>query len=333
MYEPNNMHAPRDTSLRRHIGIITLVVIVLLGSLCFYLYKFTSILGPFSSMWEGQTATETFTAPLILSLPDPVKDENGIPYSGTVLYDPASSTYSYIATEDEGLVTPVAPDAFSSSDTRYLALRAGASSNEFAIYDSSTLAPVRSVKDLAPGQTITTAVWSPSASTFAYLVAGVDSPTMFVEHVDEPVRAESFGFDIPLGFSPDSSKVLVRGTSGVGTLRLSDHAFVPVVGADFSEETRLMLSPSGEYVIALSGGALQWYAIDWDMAALNLLGTAPLSSEVVDAVFMPDGSLLVREKGSTTGSLYAYEGEKGIVPSSVKLSLPAGARILHVGSR
>src|SRR5690348_5914767 len=113
--------------------------------------------------------TKSATGSFVLSLNETITDAQGIPYSGTVQYDSASHTYSYIATEDASLVTPVGPGAFSSG-THYLAIRLGTDSNEFVVYDYATLSPVRVVRDLPIGEVVTSATWSPNGQTFAYLV-------------------------------------------------------------------------------------------------------------------------------------------------------------------
>lgn len=282
---------------------------------------------PDFSRLQTQAATGSF----IISLNDTVKDADGIPYSGTVLYNPASGEYSYISTQDEGTVAPVSPSAFSSG-TNYLAVRTGASTtHELVLYDYQTLSPVRVIKELSLGEAIQSAVWSTDGKTFAYLPAGVPSPELMIDSVEPSAPARSLGFYIPVGFSPDGTKLLSRGTSTPLILSAADGSRTQVSGIAPPDLTAwMMTSPSGKYVVIASGKTAQWYAINWDKGSFSLLGTVPLKSEH-DMVFAPDDSLIVREEGSSLAKVYAYRSEEGVtLVSSLKLQLPKGSRLLHI---
>jgi hypothetical protein len=276
--------------------------------------------------------TQAATGPFIISLNDTVKDAQGIPYSGTVLYNSVSGAYSYIATQDEGTVAPVSPSAFSSG-TYYLAVRTGASTtHELVLYDYQTLSLVRVIKELSLGEAIQSAVWAPDGKTFAYLPAGVPSPELMIDSVVPSASARALGFYIPVGFSPDGMKLLSRGTSTPLILSAADGTRTQVSGIAPPEPTAwMMTSHSGKYVVIASGKEAQWYAINWDAASFDLLGTVTLTSDTHDMLFAPDDSLIVRQEGSDVAKVYAYDADKGVkLASSIKLQLPKGSHLLHI---
>lgn len=334
---PENYHMEREgffSRNRREILLILALIILILVAIWVYRSPyFNKIRNPKGNQ-QALTTDQSFPYSLILSLSSTVKDDQGIPYSGTVLYDPKALAYSYIATQDKGLVTPIGPSAFSSG-AQYLALRANGDSNDFALYDTETLALARVIKNLPIGATVTSAIWSSDGQTFAYFLTGVPIPALIIDHVNPAITTVSPGADFPIGFSPDGSKILTRGRSVPAIINISDRSHRDVSGiGENTPETKFILSPSKEYLLAISSMSIQWYGVDWDAAALTSLGTVPATSNTTDATFAPDDSLIVKEQGNDMAQEYSYEMGQGVkLHASYKLSLPEGASILHVMSK
>jgi len=270
---------------------------------------------------------------VILFLEDTVTDAQGIPYAGTVLYEPTSEKFSYIATGDPGQVTPVGPGAFSSG-TYFLAMRTTPDSNEFVLYDYATLSPVRVIQSLESGRSIAWAIWSPDGKTFAYSPGGALLPPLTVESADSATDMTWFLAPYPLGFSPDGSKIMVRGEQGLSIMSAADGSLTQVSGISaVGLQTKIVFAPSGNSLAIVSDTGAEWYIIDWEAATLSHAGTVPFASNTADIIFTPDDSLLVWKKGGGRALTYSYEPGKGVKKEAVlKLPLPEGARILHVVS-
>jgi len=311
-------------------GVWLVVALAIIVGVCWYFFGRSTF-----PLAETKAATGTF----IISLTDTTTDAQGIPYRGAVLFDPASGAYSYIATHDKGTVTPVDASSFSSG-TNYLAIRTGSSTtNELVLYDYKTLSPERVIRELSLKTTVQSAAWSPDGKIFAYLVAGAGSPTLFVSSVTATAAPKSFGYDIPVGFSPDGTKLLTRGTSVPVILSTTDGVRTQTTGMISLDATVwMMVSPSGKYVVAASGKTAHWYVLDWKTGKFSSLGTIALGADDHNMLFSPDDSLIVARKGSDTARVYSYHPGKGFIgkrvvnDSSVRLSLPDGARLLHAAS-
>lgn len=265
----------------------------------------------------------------VLFLSETITDAQGFPYLGAVLYDVASASYSYIATNDEGLITPVGPSAFS-ADTQYLAIRHGEESNDLVVYDRATLSLVAVVESLAIGETVSATVWAPDGSTFAYAVVGGESPALMTADTEEVSPTQSAWFGTPIGFSPDSSKLLIHATPAPIMVNLADDTGMQTSGIEVNDETELVLSPSGEYLVAISNGTAEWFAVDWNASAVSSLEKVALKADPTDVLFTSDDTLAVRSEGSDALRTYTYAPETGVESTSVKLLLPEGSRILRV---
>lgn len=307
----------------RNLGALTLIAVVVAIVVCALWYW----LVPSSFPLGARDASGSY----VLLLNKTVNDAQGLPYVGAVLYDAASGSYSYIATNDEGAVTPVGPSAF--SGTQYLAVRSGAESNDVVVYDRAMLSLVRVVQASSLGETISSAVWAPDGQTFAYLVIGGESPALMTAAVAESSPEKSPWFGEPLGFSPDSSKLLVHVTPAPIMVNLADNAGMQTSGITVEEGADLILSPSGKYLVAISNTTAEWYAVDWNTATLTALGRTTLKAAAADVLFASDDTLAVRAEGSDVLRTYTYAEDRGVKKgSSLKLSLPEGARVLSIAS-
>jgi len=271
---------------------------------------------------------------LILSLDAPIKDSQGLPYSGVVRYEPTRDVYSYIATSDSGTITPIGPGAFSSG-TNYLATRMNASSTDLVLYDRATLSPVRVVERLAFNTPVLFAGWSADSSTFGYVTAGDATPTLIVEDADSASRTEVAVPGLPIGLSPDGGKVLVQGTPMLSMVSVADGERTTTTGTAFiNSKTRFLLSPSGQFLITLSDTEIAWYAVDWEEGAISSVGKIATGGDIHDAAFLQNDTLLIRDSRSDQIThVYAYQAGKGMVlVDSFGLILPEGAHILQVVS-
>jgi WD40 repeat protein len=317
--------------LKAIMVFIPLVIILLIG-LSLYMRVFVPEPQP-----PLVQKPEPFVHPLILSLGAPVEDSEGIPYSGTVQYNPVTEMYSYIAIEDEGLVTPISPDAFAPR-SNYLAMRANDEGIDLLIYDSKTLAPVRTVDNFDFGGIVTHAVWSPDGKRFAYRLVGVERPGLMIESFDEASDSGTPGFDRPIGFSPDGTGLLTRGVNtpviiDIVDLGKNEYKYRETAGvASDNPETVFLLSPSGNLLASISSMEINLYLVDWDSATFGLLSTVNESNDINDALFASDDLLMIHKDDVNEIVTYAYTGsESGDLQKTVySLSLPDQARILRV---
>lgn len=94
-----------ETNTPAHIANRRLVYLILVLGLCIIM---AATFFWFHSREEQTSATQPtpvtlvpFSSNLVLSLTAPVKDTEGIPYSGLVHFDPDTNRYSYLASSDE----------------------------------------------------------------------------------------------------------------------------------------------------------------------------------------------------------------------------------------
>lgn len=279
------------------------------------------------------TETLAFTHPLILLLAEPIKDKEGIPYSGTVLYNPVTQTFSYIATDEEGQVAPIGSGSFSLYGT-YLAMRSGSSTSDFILYDSSTLSPRQFIRSFETGAQVTDAVWSPDGKRFAYLVVDAANSELLIEELNSTTNPVTFGSEEPVGFSPDGTMLLTRGTSTLSVIEVGEDTdmFVleqGIISNDLQPE--LLLSPSGQYLVAVSSTSTEWFVVDWDRVEFSSAGKIPHTINTEEVVFAPDDSLIMREQGSNIVKVYSYAKDTDkILITNFSLSLPEEGRLLKV---
>lgn len=279
---------------------------------------------------ETPEQVEPFSHAVVLQLTEPVIDKEGLPYTGTVRYNPVSETYSYIAIEDGGVATPIGPEAFSPSSSVYLAMQG----SDLVLFDSVTLLPVRDIQSFEIGTLPSRVAWSPDGSKIAYLVVGVPIPALMIEDVDSTGEPSSPGADIPLGFSPDGTKILTRGTSTPMLIGLGEDAFTYTLTSGVATDdpqTKLILSPSGQYLVSIRETVAEWYEVDWDKASFTSLGTVSLPPDAIDVLFTYDDSLLTRKGGEDTVDIYSYDTNTAeIAGTTFSLSLPDNSHIIHV---
>jgi hypothetical protein len=94
-------------------------------------------------------------------------------------------------------------------------------------------------------------------------------------------------------------------------------------------KARLMLSPDGNSLVTVSETQVDWYAVDWENAVLQLVAEKVSPTKISDAVFNRDSSLLVREEGTKLVRLYGFSGGS-LIENFATLSLPDNVHILHV---
>lgn len=330
---PNAQSNQKRFFPRKRVGILLLILVVL-GIAAFAIYKWTPFFHTSANKEHKFVTPQAFTQKLVLSLDAPIKDKEGIPYSGTVLYDPTTEKYSYIATEDKGHVTPLGLSAFSSGSD-YLALRAGDSSTDFVVYDRSMLAPVRTVKQVSSGSTVSSIAWSNDGKQFAYVSnEPAAAPQLVVENVDASIPAKKLKPSLPIGFSPDGTKILAQSTPMLSAINLADGSVSQMSGAAFANpDTKFMLSPGGNYLITLSEKQIDLYSVSWDNGTLQLMGQIPLKDSLADAVFSGENELLIRENGSDIMYGYGIQNGQVIFNDTKTLALPENAHILHVLSQ
>lgn len=304
--------------------IVVVSILVLLAAFLYTRYAANDEVEP------QRVALTTFTKPLILSLSTSVTDAAGIPFSGMVRFDSQTQTYSNIANTDEGIIQPLGSGAFNESG-QYLAMRNTASSSDLVIYDPITLATKRVVTSIESGSLVGTALWSQNAEKFAYFLIGTTGANLLVENTDgtnQTILASNY----PIGFSPDASKLLVRGVPELRMIDIATKEIVPTTGTAFVDmESNFELSRSGEYLVAYTEKQIDWYTVDWNTYQIIHQGSIPTSAEFTEVLFTFDNTLVVRTSGSDLMFVYEYKAGEGVVQKSISsVQLPAGADIFKV---
>jgi hypothetical protein len=295
-------------------------------------YFYGTVFYPVTEQESVMVKVEPFTHPLILSLDTPVKDKQGIPYVGIVSYNPVDESYSYIATADKGSIIPLGSSAFSPR-AQYLAIRSNASSSDLVVYNSDKFAVERVVQNLQRGEMVPFSAWNSTGDEFVYMAVGASNAMeLRVENLDENITAKILQPNFPIGFSPDSKKLLLRGTPALAILNIVDGVRTPITGTAFVDSsTKFILSPTGDYIVTVSDTLIEWYKIDWDYNQINSLGRTVITPDVVDVAFATDDTLLVRDNGKEQVRLYTYNVAQGVTLSSVaSLPLPADSHILYI---
>jgi hypothetical protein len=320
----NAKSIPLSKYLKWSLLIFTIVMLSAVSVFMYLPYIQEDIVGPLPR------PVDAFSDSLVLSLATTVTDAQGIPYSGVVVFNPLSQTYAQIANTDEGNIISLGISAFTQGN-QYLAMRNAASSSDLVVYNKMTLATDRVVTPVASGAIVGTTLWSANADKLGYLMVGTTKAELVVEKADGS-NYTVLPATYPIGFSPDTRKLLVRGSPALLMIDIETKELTPTVGTAFADtEVELAPSRSGAYLVAYSEKQIDWYGVNWETAEIIHRGTIPSQKGFADVLFTPEDTLLVRENDSEIIVVHEYKEGQGLVQKNVfKVPLPEGADILKV---